>query len=324
MNPALSYKPDFQNLKGIREGIGEELLNQAENFPNLIVLTANLKESTKVDKFAEKYPNRFFDVGVAEQNLAGISAGLALSGNIPFMTSYSVFSPGRNWDQIRVSICYSKANVKIIGGHTGLRTGKDGATHQALEDIAITRVLPNMEVLTPLDYTQAKEAVKYAILKKGPVYIRSYRDATPQLFNQDHSFDLKKPQIVKEGKDLTVLSHGPVFFELLKAVEKIEKELGISVEVINVSSIKPLDISVISESLNKTKIGVSVEDHQVAGGLGSAILEKISEHVFIPFKIIAINDSFGESGTCEELYEKYGISESKIREKIIQFFKRNK
>ncbi|NBO17314.1 MAG: transketolase family protein [Proteobacteria bacterium] len=323
MNTALPYKPDYNNLRGVREGIGDELVEQGKNYQNLFVLTGNLKESTKLDEFAEKYPQRFFDVGVAEQNLAGISAGLGLTNNIAFMSSYSVFSPGRNWDQVRVSICYSKANVKIIGGHAGLATGKDGATHQALEDLAITRVLPNLEILTPLDYSQAREAVKYAILTKNPVYIRSYREKSPQIF-QNQNFNLLKPQIIKLGKDLTVISSGPVLFEALKTIEKIEKENKISIELINISCLKPLDSSPIIESLNKTKIGVSVEDHQIHGGLGSAILEKISERISVPFKIIGIEDTFGESGNSYELYEKYGISENKIKEKILQFLKRNK
>lgn len=323
MNTALPYTPDYNNLKGVREGIGDELVEQGKNFPNLFVLTANLKESTKVDEFANKFPERFFDVGVAEQNLAGISAGLGLTENIAFMSSYSVFSPGRNLDQIRVSICYSNANVKIIGGHAGLATGKDGATHQALEDLAITRSLPNLEVLTPLDYTQAREAVKYCVLNKKPVYIRSYREKTPQVFH-NQNFNLLTPQIIKQGKDLTIISSGPVLFEALKAIEKIEKESDYSIELINVSCIKPLDSKPIIQSLNKTKLGLSVEDHQIHGGLGSAILESISEYATCPFKIIGVNDSFGESGTTLELYEKYGISENKIKEKILQFLKRNK
>lgn len=321
---ALSYSPDYENLKGIREGIGDELLEQGKNFPNLFVLTANLKESTKVDAFANNFPDRFFDVGVAEQNLAGISAGLGLTGNIAFMTSYGVFSPARNWDQIRVSICYSKANVKIIGGHAGISTGKDGATHQALEDIAITRVLPNLEVFSPLDYNQAREIVKYSILTKNPVYVRSYRDKTPQLKAENKTYDILTPQILKEGKDLTIVSSGPILFEAWKAIKKIEDELKISIELINVSSIKPLKQKVIVESLNKTKIGVSIEDHQMHGGLGSAILEGISENVYVPFKIIGINDTFGESGNSTDLYEKYGISANKLKEKIIQFIRRNK
>jgi len=323
MNTALPFTPDFNNLKGVREGIGDELSEQGKNYPNLFVLTANLKESTKVDEFAKKYPERFYDVGVAEQNLAGISAGLGLTNNIAFMSSYSVFSPGRNWDQVRVSICYSKANVKIIGGHAGIATGKDGATHQALEDLSITRVLPNLEILIPLDYSQAREAVKYSILTKNPVYIRSYREKSPQIFH-NQNFNILKPQIIKEGKDLTVFSSGPVFFEAYKAIEKIEKELNISIELINISCLKPLDNKILLESLNKTKLGVSIEDHQVHGGMGSTILESISEKIAVPFKIIGIEDTFGESGTASELYEKYGISENKIKEKIIQFIKRNK
>lgn len=324
MKTALTYNPDLKNLKGIREGIGDELDFQARHNPNIFVLTANLKESTKVDKFAQNFPDRFYDVGVSEQNLAGICAGLGLTGNTVFMSSYSVFSPGRNWDQIRVSVCYSNANVKIIGGHTGLRTGKDGATHQALEDIAITRVLPNMEVITPVDYFQAREAIKYAVHKNGPVYIRSYRDKTPQLFSEETNFDLKIPQVVKPGKDLSIITHGPILFDVIEAINSVEDKLNISIELINVSCIKPLNSREIIKSLNKTKIGISIEDHQVAGGLGSAILEAISETHPTPFKIIGVNDTFGESGDVKDLYQKYGLSSDKLSEKIIQFLKRSK
>ncbi len=323
-NAALNLSFFENEKKGIRDGIGESLLASGSLYKNLYVLTADLRESTKLDSFANAFPERFFDVGVAEQNLAGVSAGIGLSGGIAVMSSYSVFSPARNWDQIRVSICYSNANVKIIGGHCGLTTGKDGATHQALEDIAITRVLPNMIVVNPLDYEQAKKALLFSLAQNSPVYIRSYKEKFPQLTSSETPFEPYKIQVLKEGADLTIFSSGPITFEILKVLEEIENELQISIELVNVPFIKPLDVEGILSSIRKTKIAVSIDEHQVAGGLGSAILEGVSEIFPVPFKILGVNDTFGESGDYLDLFEKYEISGFHLKRKIIQFFQRNK
>lgn len=322
-NSAFDLEENLRDKNGIRDGIGDALVEAGNFHDNLFVLTADLRESTKLDKFRENFPNRFFDVGVAEQNLAGISAGIGLAGGMSVMTSYSVFSPARNWDQIRVSICYSNANVKIIGGHCGLTTGKDGATHQALEDIALMKVLPNMTVINPLDYYQAKKALLFSLELNTPVYIRSYKEKFPTLTTPKTVFNPYEVQVLKEGKDLSVFSSGPITFELIKIIPEIEKELNISVEVINVPFIKPLDTKGILQSLHKTKIGVSIDEHQVIGGLGSAILEGVSSEISYPFKIVGIEDTFGESGDYLDLFEKYGISHSHLKRKIIQFYQRN-
>lgn len=323
LNPALNLSLDISNLKSIREAFGAELFNQGYSNKKLVVLSADLRESTRVEDFAKKFEERFIEAGVAEQNMAGMAAGLALNGLIPVMTSFAVFSPGRNWDQIRVSICYSKANVKIIGGHAGLQTGPDGATHQALEDIAITRVLPNMVVINPADHEQAKKALKLSLIHEGPVYLRSYREKTPQITTEDTEFEIGTPQILKQGKDLTLISSGPILFEALKAVEKLEKEKNILVEVINVHTIKPLNNEIIKNSLRKTGKLVIVEEHQISGGVGSAVIESLTDSGLPPFKLIGVNDTFGESGDSAELYEKYGISAQQIYKKILNYLERH-
>lgn len=320
---AQEFNLDNKELKSIRDAYGEKLSELALSQENIIVLSADLRESNRVDKFSKEFPKKFIEVGVAEQNLAGISAGLALSGKIPVMTSFAVFSPGRNWDQIRVSICYSEANVKIIGGHAGLLTGPDGATHQALEDIAITRVLPNMIVINPVDFFQAQKAVEFAIKHKGPVYLRSYREKTKQITNSLTKFEIGIPQVITEGKDITVISSGPVLFEALEACEKLKKEKNVSYELINIHSIKPINTEIIQNSFRKTKIGVIIEEHQTSGGIGSAILESLADTDLPPIKLIGINDTFGESGDPKELYEKYGISAPQIFKKILNFMERN-
>jgi len=308
--------------KAIRDAYGIALENQAENFPNLIVLSADLRESMKVDTFQKKFPDRFIECGVAEQNMVGIAAGLGLSGNIAVTTSFAVFSPGRTWDQIRVSVCYSNSNVKIIGGHSGLLTGKDGATHQALEDIAITRVLPNMIVINPCDYFQAIKAMEFGINQYGPVYLRGYREKTIQITTNQTPLEIGEPQIFKEGKDLTIISSGPIISEVLDTIYELENTQNLSIELINLPFIKPLNAEKIISSLHKTKKGIVIEEHQIFGGVGSSVLEKISDKVFYPIKLIGINDTFGESGDYKELYEKYEISSRHQVSKILQFLKR--
>lgn len=322
-NLAPSLKIDL-NLKSIRDGAGFSINNLGTEFKNLYVLTADLRESVRVEEFAKKFPQRFIECGVAEQNMAGIAAGLALCGNKSIITSFAVFSPGRNWDQIRVSICYSKADVKILGGHAGLLTGEDGATHQALEDIAIMRTLPDMIVINPCDYNQAIKALDFAVEYKGPVYIRSYREKTLQITTSETLLEIGEPQIFKEGNDLTLISSGPIISEVLKTVSKLEEKYNLSVELINLPFIKPLNPEKILQSLRKTKKGVVIEEHQISGGVGSAVLEKISESGNFPLKLIGINSTFGESGKSRDLYEKYEISSEFQIKKILNFLDRIK
>jgi transketolase len=299
-----------------RDGFGAGLLELAKKNKNIVVLTANLAESTRVLEFKEKFPERFFDVGVAEQNLAGIAAGLALEGKIPFITSFAVFSPGRNWEQIRVSICYNQANVKIIGCHAGLVTGSDGATHQALEDIALMRVLPNMTVVVPADYYEAKKAVKAIADIKGPVYLRLTRPNFSNVTSEKAPFKIGQARVLKTGKDATLIACGEMVAESLRAAELLKKQ-GFEIEVINCHTIKPLDKKTILTSAKKTGYVITCEDHQIVGGLGGAVAELLSQKLPTPLTIIGVNDKFGQSGSAEELLNAYGLNASNIVNRVL-------
>jgi len=309
MNP----KSKIQNLdlKACRDGFGGALLELGKKNKDMVVVSADLAESTKCLEFGEKYPGRFFEVGVAEQNMAGVAAGLALEGLTPFMCSFAVFSPGRNWEQIRISICYNKANVKIVSSHAGLNVGEDGATHQALEDIALMRVLPNMTVIAPCDYEETKKAVLVAAKIKGPVYIRYGREKTPVITTKQSKFKIGKAEILRQGKEVTIIACGPMVFEALQAAEELAKQ-KISAEVINCHTIKPLDKATIIKSAKKTGKVVTVEEHQVNGGLGSAVAEVLAQNYPVPMKIIGMPDKFGESGTAKQLLNKYRLNSKVI------------
>ena len=297
-------------LKSTREGFGEGVVEVGRNNPNVVVLTADLGESLKLDGFIKEFPERFFECGVAEQNMMGVAAGMALSGKIPFVCSFAVFSPTRAMDQIRVSVCYSNLPVKIIGGHAGLITGEDGASHQALEDIAMMRVLPNMTVLVPADYFEAKKAVKESLKINGPVYIRLTRPKTEIITKESDEFKIGKASILKTGNSVTVISCGPILGNVLKACE------GIDSEIINCSTIKPIDRETIILSAKKTGRVVTVEEHQIYGGLGGAVAEVLGQNCPVPLDIVGVNDTFGESGKSEELLEKYGLGITNINERI--------
>jgi transketolase len=272
----------------------------------------------RVREFADKYPERFFDTGVAEQNMIGVAAGLADIGYVPFTASYATFSPGRSWEQVRVSVCLSNLNVKIIGSHAGVSSGMNGPSHQGTEDIAIMRVLPNMVVLVPADANQAKHAVKAAYDHKGPVYIRTTRPDTP-IFTTETPFEIGKAYIYREGKDITICACGIQVYDSLMIAEELAKE-KIDVEVINVSSIKPLDEATILASVKKTGKLITIEDHQVAGGMGSAITEMMSEKYPILIKRIGIQDSFGYSGTYEDVYSKVGLDLASLKKAVVDWF----
>lgn len=299
--------------KATRDGFGEALLELGEQNKNIVVLTADLTESTKVADFAKKYPERFIECGVAEQNMAGIAAGLAAEGKIPFITSYAVFSPGRNWDQIRVSICYSNLPVKIIGCHTGLSVGPDGATHQALEDIAMMRVLPNMTVIIPCDAIQAKQATIEISKIPSPCYLRLTREKTPVI---NSSFKIGKAEILETyGQDAAIIACGPLVYQALIAAKELNDE-DIKTMVINNHTIKPLDKTTLLKAARDCGAVVTVEEHQIAGGMGSAISELFSQNYPVPMEFIGMPDSFGESGEPEELLAKYGMSIGKIKEMV--------
>ena len=303
-------------MKSMRDGFGEGLREAGKRNKNVVVLTADLAESSRANLFAEEFPDRFFDLGIAEQNMMGVAAGMALSGKIPFVCSYGVFSPGRNWEQLRVSVCLSKTNVKIAGAHAGFSASADGATHQALEDMAITRALPNLMVLAPCDYEQTKKVVLASAQINGPVYIRYHKQKLPQVTTADAPFELGKAQVLKEGKDVSVFACGPMVYRSLMVAEKLESK--VSVEVVNIHTIKPIDKEVVIRSVKKTGKVVTCEEHQITGGLGSAVAEVLGESCPTPMKRVGVKDVFGESGEYEELVEKYGLGEKDIEEAILK------
>lgn len=287
------------------------MVDCAQRDESIVGLTADLSESTRMNDFESKFPDRFFELGVAEQNMMGVAAGMALSGKIPFISSYATFSPGRNWDQLRVSVCYTKANVKIVGCHSGLSVGPDGATHQALEDIAITRVLPNLVVVAPCDSHEAYQAVTWASDYNGPVYIRLTREATPVFTQLTHRFELGKAQVALKGSDVTIVACGPIAYEAIQAADVLKDE-QINAEVILSPSIKPLDADTILESVKRTGCVVTVEEHQITGGLGGAVAELLGEHRPAPLERVGMPDLFGESGQPGELLKKYSLDRRAI------------
>lgn len=302
--------------RAIREGVGEGLVKIGSD-ERVWVVSADLAGSTKIDKFAEMYPDRFVEVGVAEQNMAGVAAGLSFTGKIPFMASYATFSPGRNWEQIRVSIAMSSANVKIIGSHAGVATGKNGPSHQGTEDIALMRVLPNMTVLAPADAVECESAIEAVYQHEGPVYIRTTRPDTP-VFLKKREFEIGKAQVLREGKDVTICACGIQAWDCLMVAGELAKE-GIEAEVINVSSIKPLDSNTILYSAGKTKRVVTVEDHQIVGGLGGAIAELLGEHLPTKMLRIGVKDRFGMSGEWEEVYRELGLGREEIKRAVVDY-----
>lgn len=311
---------DKEVAKSTRDAFGEVLLDLAKTKKDIVVISADLAESTRVDKFAKKYPTRFFEVGVAEQNMLGVASGLALAGKIPFATSFAAFSPGRNWDQLRISVCYSNTNVKIVSTHSGLAVGADGASHQALEDIAITRVLPNLTVIAPIDYEQTKKAIKEITKYKGPVYLRLTRQKSPVITTTKTPFQIGKANILQAGSDITIIGCGPILYEALTAARELNKK--ISVEIIDLHTIKPLDSATILRSVKKTKKLITLEDHQVAGGLGSAVTEMLAQKFPVPTTMIGVQDTFGESGQSAMLWKKYKINRESIKQAILKMTKK--
>ena len=308
---------DYKVKKSIRGAFGEELASLGADNPNIVALDADLSGSTQTSIFAKAFPERFFDVGIAEQNLMTTALGLSLEGKIPFAATFAVFATGRAYDQIRNSICYQKGNVKIIGAHGGITVGEDGATHQALEDISLMRGLPNMVVIVPADYNQTRQAVRFAAEHTGPVYIRLSRTNVPVVFDDGYKFNPKQAVVLKEGQDVSIFVTGDILTEVLRAGEILAQK-GIEAEIINVPVIKPLDSKTIIESVNKTGFAVTVENHSIIGGLGSAVCECLSEAA--PNKVvrIGIKDVFGQSGTPEELLKFYGLDAESIAKKIIE------
>ncbi|MBI4121452.1 MAG: transketolase family protein [Candidatus Ryanbacteria bacterium] len=298
-----------------RAGFGEGLVAAGEANPNIVALCADLTESTQMHFFKNKFPARFVEIGVAEQNLAAVASGMAAMGKIPFISSYAMFSPGRNWEQIRTTICYNNRNVKIIGSHSGVSVGPDGATHQAIEDLAIMRVIANMTVLSPCDAVEAKKAAEAAAAFEGPVYMRLHREKTPVLTMPETPFEIGKAQVLWDADKpkVVIIATGPLVHNALLAAQELEKE-NVAVRVINVSTIKPLDEETILASARDTGHVVTVEEHQIAGGLGSAVAEFLAARHPVPIEFIGVKNRFGESGAPNELIEHFGMGVAHIVE----------
>ncbi len=301
-------KPD---MVPARDGYGKALVELGNENTEIVVLTGDLSESTRVQWFQEKFPDRFIEVGVAEQNMMGLAAGLALSGKIPFVSSYAVFCPGRAWDQIRVSVCYNRANVKIAGAHAGISVGPDGATHQALEDVASMRCLPNLTVVVPADWIEARKATKAIAVIDGPCYIRFGREKVPTITTDKTPFTIGKAEIYRDGDDVAVVACGVMVYEALVAAEKLSKE-GIDVMVVNNHTVKPIDKNTLVSVAKRCGAMVTAEEHQINGGMGSAVMEVVAEKYPVPMERIGMRDSFGESGKPSELLAKYGMTSKEI------------
>jgi len=331
INPAAKLALNLLDLKSLeqkptRNGYGEALAKAGEEDPRIVALCADLTESTRTELFAKKFPERFIEIGVAEQNLATVASGLAAVGKIPFISSYAMFSPGRNWEQIRTTICYNNQNVKIIGAHSGVSVGPDGATHQAIEDIAIMRPIPNITILVPSDVEEARKVTMAAAKLEGPVYLRFTREKTPVFTTDETPFEIGKAEIFWDAApktiggstsdsrlDVAIIGCGPLVHNAILAAAELEKE-GIGVRVINCPSVKPLDDVTILEAAQDAGAVVTVEEHQITGGLGGAIAEYLSRVFPVPIEFIGVQNRFGESGMPNELIEHFGMGVSHIIE----------
>jgi transketolase len=305
--------PEKHGIKPTRHGFGDGLVDVARLNNSLIALGADITGSVSMNKFAEQFADRFYSLGIAEQNIAGVAAGLALSGKTPVFSTYGVFSAMRDLDQIRISICYNNVHVVIGGAHAGISVGPDGATHQALEDIAVMRSLPNMTVLSPCDATQTRLATIEAVQKiQGPVYIRFGREAVPDFTHDDQNFTFGKAQVLKEGDDIALFATGHMVWEALTAEEILREKHHIRAAVINFHTIKPLDKETASYWAKRCGKVLTAEEHQVTGGFGSAVAECLVQSQPVPMHILGVNDSFGESGQPDELMKKYGLTADDI------------
>ena len=307
--------------KDTRSGFCEGLAELGRTNPNVLALCADLTGSLKMDAFLKENPDRFFQIGIAEANMMGIAAGMTIGGKIPFTGTFANFSTGRVYDQIRQSIAYSQKNVKICASHAGLTLGEDGATHQILEDIGMMRMLPNMTVIVPADFNQTKQATIAIADHQGPVYLRFGRPVMPIFVKPDAPFIIGKADVIKEGNDVTIIACGHLVWKSIEAIKILEAQ-GISVELINMHTIKPLDEAAILASVAKTKCVVSAEEHMINGGLGEAVSQVLSRNMPVPQEFVGVNDSFGESGTPMELMTKYGIDTQNIISAVLKVLAR--
>lgn len=294
-----------------RQAYGDTLVELGREQENIVVLDADLSKSTMTAGFAKEFPQRFFNAGIAEQNLIDLAAGLSTTGKVAFASTFAVFAAGRAFEQVRNTVCYPKLNVKIGASHAGITVGEDGGSHQSIEDLALMRALPNMTVIAPADAVEMRQAVRAAAAFRGPVYLRLSRLATTVIFGDDYHFEIGKAVVVRPGKDLTILSTGTMLAAALTAAERLEAE-GFSAEVINVATVKPLDAETIMASIEKTRCAVTCEEHSIIGGLGSAVAELVVENDPVPVTRVGILDVFGESGKPDQLLERYGLTADDI------------
>ncbi|MES2315041.1 MAG: transketolase C-terminal domain-containing protein [Patescibacteria group bacterium] len=325
LNPHL-FDKDVEQVP-IRKGFGEGLLQAAEADKRIVGLCADLTESTHMLAFKQKFPERFVEMGIAEQNLAALASGMAAMGKIPFITSYAMFSPGRNWEQIRTTIAYNNRPVKIAGSHAGISVGPDGGTHQAIEDIAITRVIPRMVVISPCDSIEARKATIAASKTDSPTYIRLAREKTPVITTDETPFEIGKAQVVfdsrvsgdshKRDLDVGIIATGALLYRALKVARKLNQE-GKNVAVVNLSTIKPLDEDAIIRIAHDAHAIVTVEEHQIAGGMGSAVAECLAKHFPVPIEFVGVKDLFGQSGTPDELIAHYDMDEKDIHTAVLK------
>ncbi len=309
----------------IRTGFGHGLLEAGEKDKNIVALCADLTESTQMHLFRDAFPDRFIQIGIAEQNLASVAAGMAHMGKTAFLSSYAMFSPGRNWEQIRTTICYNDVPVKILGSHAGVSVGPDGGTHQAIEDIAITRVLPNMVVISPCDAVQAKKAALATAQTKEPTYIRLAREKSPIMTTEETPFEIGKAQLVYIPEvglaDVGIIATGALLHKALTAAKNLEAK-GIKVKVLNMATIKPMDTDAVLAIAKETKALVTVEEHQIGGGMGSMVAEYLAQYAPTPIEFIGVHDEFGQSGTPAELIEFYKMGSSHIETAVEKILKR--
>ncbi|CAM3533521.1 transketolase family protein [Sphingobacterium prati] len=314
-------KYTYSESKDTRSGFGAGLLEAARQNKNVVALCADLVGSLKMNDFIKAYPDRFFQIGIAEANMMGIAAGLTIGGKIPFTGTFANFSTGRVYDQIRQSIVYSDKNVKIAASHAGLTLGEDGATHQILEDIGLMKMLPGMTVINPCDYNQTKAATIAVAKHQGPVYLRFGRPIVPVFTAEDQEFVIGKAVLLNSGVDVTIIATGHLVWEAIRAGEELEK-LGIDAEIINIHTIKPLDKEAVLASIEKTGCVVTAEEHNRIGGLGDSIAQLLTKQMPVPQEYVAVDDSFGESGTPRELMDKYGLNADAIVASVLRVLKR--
>ena len=302
----------------MRDGYGKALLKLIGDGKPVVALDADVAKSTRTVWVRDQYPEHFLDMGIAEQDMVGTASGLALGGIIPFASTYGVFLAGRAWDQIRTTVCYNNLNVKLAGAHAGISVGPDGATHQALEDVALMRVLPNMTVVFPCDAVETEKATLALAEREGPCYIRFGREAVPVITDEDSPFEIGKANVLRDGKDAVLFANGAMVYEGLEAAKRLSGE-GIDLMVVNLHTVKPLDQEAVVAAAQKTGRVITAEEHQAAGGMGSAVAECLAQHYPVPMRILGMQDGFGESGAPDELMKRYGFSSDAIYQAVKDF-----